>query len=405
MKKRTLKIMAIAMVFALIFAFAAIPASAADPYAPVYGDNSLSFNKFLIVEDSAEIPAITFEYAIAPGTAVAATSTTPAIIAGVGTPTISTAVFPSNDTTYNTAQSGDEVTLESGEKYAKKTVNVDFRNVSFTQPGVYRYVITEDMTNTANKAVTYDTQTSGTAGTRYLDVYVEDTYDATTQKNVLRVSRYVMHETPTVVANSTEQNVSATDKSTGFVNEVTTHNITFGKEVTGNQGSKDKYFKYTLTINNAQASTTYQVDLTNAESAPTKTAATKYATMSNPASITTGSHGVVTEYFYLKDGQYITIKGLPEGFTYELSEDAEDYTSSDGISDAEGLNRAYSDPVSKTTAVTDDVYTGFTNDRTGVIPTGVLLTIAPFAIGLLLFGALAVFFVARKKRREGEDEE
>ena len=127
--------------------------------------------------------------------------------------------------------------------------------------------------------------------------------------------------------------------------------------------------------------------------------------MSNPATITTGTHGVVTEYFYLKDGQYITIKGLPEGYTYELSEDAEDYTSSNGISAAEGKGgEADSDPVSNTTAVTADVKTGFTNDRTGVIPTGVLLTIAPFAIGLLLFGALGIFFVARKKRRV-EDEE
>ena len=396
MKTRFSKLMAIVMVFALIVAFAAIPASAA--YNPVNGDDTLSFNKFLIVEDSAEIPAITFEYAITPGTAVAATSTTPAIIAGVGTPTIGTAVFPSNDTTYSSVQTGDEVTLESGEKYAKKTVNVDFTNVAFSQPGVYRYVITEDMTNTANKAVTYDTQTTGAAGTRYLDVYVQDVNGA------LVVSRYVMHDTAAVVPNSNEQNVIASDKSTGFVNEITTHNITFGKEVTGNQGSKDKYFKYTLTINNAQASTTYQVDLTNAEASPTKTSATKYTTMSNPSTITTGTHGVVTEYFYLKDGQYITIKGLPEGCTYELSEDAEDYTASNGISAAEGMGgTAYSDPVSNTTAVTADVNTGFTNDRTGVIPTGVLLTVAPFAIGLLLFGALAVFFVARKKKRAEEE--
>ena len=396
MKTRFSKLMAIVMVFALIVAFAAIPASAA--YNPVNGDDTLSFNKFLIVEDSAEIPAITFEYAITPGTAVAATSTTPAIIAGVGTPTIGTAVFPSNDTTYSSVQTGDEVTLESGEKYAKKTVNVDFTNVAFSQPGVYRYVITEDMTNTANKAVTYDTQTTGAAGTRYLDVYVQDV------NGTLVVSRYVMHDTAAVVPNSNEQNVIASDKSTGFVNEITTHNITFGKEVTGNQGSKDKYFKYTLTINNAQASTTYQVDLTNAEASPTKTSATKYTTMSNPSTITTGTHGVVTEYFYLKDGQYITIKGLPEGCTYELSEDAEDYTASNGISAAEGMGgTAYSDPVSNTTAVTADVNTGFTNDRTGVIPTGVLLTVAPFAIGLLLFGALAIFFIARKKKRAEEE--
>ena len=392
MKTRFSKLMAIVMVFALIVAFAAIPASAA--YTPVHGDNSLSFNKFLIVDEDARIPAIDFEYAIAPGSAAAATATTPAIIAGVGTPTIGTASFATGETAYTSVQGTDEVTLDSGEKYAKKAVTVNFSNVTFNQPGIYRYVITEDMTNAANKAVSYDTQTSGTAGTRYLDVYVVDNAGA------LSVSQYVMHETAAVVPNN-DADDKADDKSSGFVNEITSHEIEFGKEVTGNQGSKDKYFKYTLTISNAQANTTYEVDLTNAEAAPVKTDATKYATMSNPSTIMTGSHGVVTEYFYLKDGQYITIKGLPEGYLYELSEDAEDYTSSNGITAANNAgNTAYSDPVVNTTGVNADIKTGFTNERTGTIPTGVLLTIAPFAIGLLLFGALAIFFIARKKKRE-----
>ena len=274
--KRFKKLMAILMATALIMSIAAISASA---YNPVNGDAiTLSFNKFLIVDNDARIPAIEFEYAIAPGSAIAATANTPAIIAGVGTPTIGTASFPSGDTTYNTVQTGDAVTLDSGEKYAKKTVTVDFSSVSFSEPGIYRYVITEDMTNAANKAVSYDTQTNGTAGTRYLDVYVEDVNGA------LVVSQYVMHDTA-AIPNVQTDGAPAADKSSGFVNEITSHELSFGKEVTGNQGSKDKYFKYTLTISNAQANTTYEVDLTNAEAAPTKTDATKYTTMSRTVSI------------------------------------------------------------------------------------------------------------------------
>ncbi len=391
--KRFKKIMAIIMVTALLMTIAAISASAA--YQPVSGDNSTSFNKFLIVDGDARIPAITFSYSIAPGTAVEANAAnnTPAIIAGVGTPTVGTAVFTSGETAYTSVQGDDEVSLDSGEKYAKKTVTVDFRSVQFSQPGIYRYVITEN-TNADNKAVTYDTQTSGPARTRYLDVYVEDENGSGT----LAVSSYVMHETTDVVVNN-DGDQKADDKSSGFVNEITSHEFTFGKEVTGNQGSKDKYFKYTLTISNAQANTTYEVNLAGAESAPTKTDATKYTTMSNPSTITTGSHGVVTEYFYLKDGQYITIKGLPQGYFYELSEDAEDYTGSNGIAAANNAtNTAYTDPVVNTTGVSADINTGFTNDRTGVVPTGVLLTIAPFAIGILLFGALIIFFIAKRRR-------
>ena len=385
--KRFTKIMAILMVTALIMSIAAISASA---YTPVAGDDTLSFNKFLIVDSDARIPAITFNYTIAPGTAVAADSANnkPAIIAGVGTPTIGSASFASGETAYTTVQGTDEVTLDSGEKYAKKTVTVDFTNVQFSQPGIYRYVITES-TNADNKAVSYDTQTSGTARTRYLDVYVID------NNSTLEVSEYVMHTTADVVEAATSP---APDKSSGFVNEITSHDFTFGKEVTGNQGSKDKYFKFTLTISGAQANTTYEVDLTGAEAAPTQTAATVYETMSNPATITTGSHGVVTEYFYLKDGQYITVKGLPDGYMYELSELPEDYTSTNGISAAVSGSTAYQDPVVNTTGVSADIKTGFTNDRSGVVPTGVLLTIAPFAVGILLFGALIIFFIAKRRR-------
>ena len=385
--KRFTKIMAILMVTALIMSIAAISASA---YTPVAGDDTLSFNKFLIVDEDARIPAITFNYTIAPGTAVAADSTNnkPAIIAGVGTPTIGSASFASGETAYTTVQGTDEVTLDSGEKYAKKTVTVDFTNVEFSQPGIYRYVITES-TNADNKAVSYDTQTSGTARTRYLDVYVVDNNSA------LEVSEYVMHTSSDVVEAAT---TPAPDKSSGFVNEITSHEFTFGKEVTGNQGSKDKYFKFTLTISGAQANTTYEVDLTGADASPTQTAATVYDTMSNPATITTGSHGVVTEYFYLKDGQYITVKGLPDGYMYELSELPEDYTSTNGISAAVSGSTAYQDPVVNTTGVSADIKTGFTNDRSGVVPTGVLVTIAPFAVGILLFGALIIFFIAKRRR-------
>ena len=391
--KRFTKIMALLMVTALIMSVAAISASA---YTAVSGSNTLSFNKFLIVDEDARIPAITFNYTIAPGSAVAADSTnnTPAIIAGVGTPTIGSATFASGETTYTSVQGNDQVTLTNGKKYAKKTVTVDFTNVSFTQPGIYRYVITES-TNNDNKAVSYDTQTNGTARTRYLDVYVIDNNGA------LQVSEYVMHETTDVVENNNTETTDddvATDKSSGFVNEITSHELTFGKEVTGNQGSKDKYFKFTLTISGAQANTTYEVDLSAAEASPTQTAATVYDTMSNPTTVTTGSHGVVTEYFYLKDGQYITVKGLPEGYMYELSEVVEDYTATNGISQDTNGTTAYQDPVVNTTGVNADIKTGFTNDRSGVIPTGVLLTIAPFAIGILLFGALIIFFIAKRRR-------
>lgn len=390
--KRFKKLMAILMATALIMSIAAISASAEDTYTPVNGTNT-QFNKYLVVDSDTNIPAISFNFTVAPGEAVAATSSTPAILAGVGSPSIATVTFTNGQATSTTAPS--DLTLADGKKFAVQTATVDFSGVTFTEPGVYRYVITEQETSGA-KAVTYDTQ-AATPGskTRYLDVYVED--DDETTADDLVVSSYVMHETTDVVVN-TDPDSKADDKSSSYVNEITTKDLEFGKEVTGNQGSKDKYFLYTLTITGAQANTTYSVDLTSAEASPAKTDATKYTTMTNPTSFTTNGDGEATVSFYLKDGQYIKIPGLPEGYGYTLTEDAEDYASSATISAANGKGGvAYSDPATGSN-VAADIKTGFTNDRTGIIPTGVLLTIAPFAIGILLFGALIIFFIAKRRR-------
>lgn len=388
--KRFTKIMAILMITALIMSIAAITASAEDTYTPVAG-TSTQFNKYLVVDEDTNIPAISFDFTVASGTAVPADASagTPAILAGVGSPTIATVTFTDGQTTSTTAPS--DLTLASGKKFAVQTATVDFTGVTFTEPGVYRYVITEQETAGA-KAVTYDTQADIPGSkVRYLDVYVEDS------NNALTVSSYVMHETTDVVPNN-DADSAADDKSSSYVNEIATKDLEFGKEVTGNQGSKDKYFLFTLNITNAQASTTYSVDLTGAEAAPTATDATEYSSMTNPTSFTTNGDGAATVTFYLKDGQYIKIPGLPEGYGYTLTEDAEDYTSANGITAAEGKNStAYSDPVTGSN-VSADVKTGFTNTRDGIIPTGVLLTIAPFAIGILLFGALAIFLISKRKR-------
>lgn len=386
--KRFKKLMAIIMVTALIMSIAAISASAENTYTPVKGTNT-QFNKYLVVDSDTNIPAISFNFTVASGEAVAATPSTPAILAGVGAPTIATVTFTNGEAASTTAP--DDLNLASGKKFASKIATVDFSGVTFTEPGVYRYVITEQET-TGAKAVTYDTQAQ-TAGSkvRYLDVYVED------DNTALKVSSYVMHETTAVVPNGDSDN-KAGDKSSSYVNEISTKDLEFGKEVTGNQGSKDKYFLFTLNITNAQANTTYSVDLTSAEASPAKTDATKYDTMTNPSSFTTDGDGKATVTFYLKDGQYIKIPGLPDGYGYALTEDAEDYASSATISAANGKGEvAYSDPATGS-SVAADIKTGYTNDRTGIIPTGVLLTIAPFAIGILLFGALIIFIIAKRRR-------
>ena len=427
MKKRFSKLMAIAMVFALIFAIAAIPASAAPYSYTAVAGGTTTFSKYLIVDSDTHIPNVTFDFDIASiptGTGKAATENTVAVYAPVdagvtGTPTISDPVFTSDTTTtptYSTIQNDDtgKLTLDTGKHYAAKTVTVDFSNVNFPEPGIYRYVVTEAA---AAGAYRHDTQnTGGTQLTRYLDVYVTD--DGT---GTLAVSSYVLHkENGTVTANATTSgsaDVAAAgdpvnDKSASYVNEYETKDLAFSKKVTGNQASRDKYFKYTVTFTGLNPLDTFTVDLANAEAAPTKNDATKYTTMTNPASVT-GSDLASGVDFYIQHGQSIKILGLPTTATYTVVEDEEDYTKAEDNDlvavPAQGNSgdndyvaaKTYSDDYTGT--MNADKYVGYTNTRDGIIPTGVLLTVAPFAIGLLLFGALAIFFIARKKKRAEEE--
>ena len=426
MKTRFSKLMAIAMVFALIFAIAAIPASAATNYTPLgvstsTANHSTTLKKYLVVDEDATIPNKTFTFSVAAGTAMAATGSTVAVIPGpvvtdaqsaVTAPTITqTTAFAPTDTTYTTVQTGDtSVTLTTGQKYAKQNVVVNLDGVTFTEPGVYRYVLTED------------TQTSPYSNTGsnplYLDVYVVN--DTGTN---LKIDGYVLHsDTGAPASNATSGTVdpSGNTKADGFENEYDTKNITVSKAVSGNQASKDKYFAFTVTIANANEGDKYVVSYADDGNANTSDGNADVSISANPNAATTvintavtqpteltvGNGGTVSQVFYLQNGQSIVIRGLGKGVTYTVTENEEDYTPSvsvTGDDDATNVDNSSHGTFGKTGTVDADITAAFTNTKDGVIPTGVLLTVAPFAIGLLLFGALAVFFVAKKKRRAEEE--
>ena len=425
MKTRFSKLMAIVMVFALIVAFAAIPASAATSYTDLVvnsstANHSTTLKKYLVVDEDATIPNKTFTFSVAAGTAVAATDSTVAVIPGpvvteasaVTKPTIvQTTAFAPTDTTYTTVQSGDtSVTLSTGQKYAKQNVVVDLDGVTFDEPGVYRYVLTEN-------AQTSPYSITG-SNPLYLDVYVvNDTGTA------LKIDGYVLHSDKSAPASNTTSGTAETSgntKADGFKNEYDTKNITVSKTVSGNQASKDKYFAFTVNIAGATAGDKYVVSYANDSnentldgnadasiSANPNAATTVINTaVTQPAELTVGNDGTVSQVFYLQDGQSFVIRGLGKGVTYTVTENEEDYTpavSVTGDADAADVDNTSGGTFGKTGTVDDDITAAFTNTRQGVIPTGVLLTVAPFAIGLLLFGALAVFFVAKKKKRAEEE--
>ena len=363
MKGRSLsKVLAITMVFVLTIAFAAFPVSAATTYTPIGGSTNITKN--LVVENDANIPDIVFNYTITRGEAKAATASTIEILASDVTASIGTASFSNADT--SSAQQGTPTdSTDTTKKYAQKEVAVTFPDGSFTKPGVYRYIIHES--NGGKPGVTYD------ATARYLDVYV-----TANNNNELEVSSYVLRSTESSINTNLTYAISEA-KSVGYTNTVTQYDFTFSKAIAGNQGDKNKRFTFTLSISNAIPGT-YPVTATDVTG--------------NPVSITVGTDGTYTGNFDLTNNSSLVVLNLNENAVCTVSEDSQDYAATYSL-DGETANSGSS---SGQVTMNNSHTVAFTNTRTGTIPTGILLTVGPFAVGLLVFGALAIFFFSRRKR-------
>ena len=251
-----------------------------------------------------------------------------------------------------------------------------------------------------NQAITNDAD-----ATRVVDVYVNDASTTDNDGNLtkkLTIAGYVLHsnedDAPDVAAG---ENMGSTGsyvatKSQGFTNEYDTSDLTFRKEVKGNQASHDKYFEFTVKITGAVKGTVYNVDITNADATSGNNAATITANTekANVTSLTVGADGTVTQKFYLQHGQEVKIQGIAKDTKYDVTENAEDYKPTPA-----GITN-YTDAVNGTVASTD-LKTSYLNTRDGVIPTGVIMTVAPFA-AVTLLGGFGIAKLSMKKRRDDE---
>ena len=344
--------------------------------------DSFKFNKNLTMDVNACIPAATFSFAIEPTSqGIAGTATTAEVKPGPARATIANVVYTTNDQTAN-------VTTNTGgtTKTATKQAAVDMSACTFTEPGVYRYIITESGTN---NGVTNDTTPK-----RTLDVYVQDV------DGDLVIDSYVLYTGEKTDAPAKAASDVTNTKSTGYTNTYNTYDLTFGKEVKGNFGSKDKYFEYTVEITVPEGTVLY-VDVTSADANPHTSDATTVTTQANPTQLR-ATTSKITQKFYLHDGQYITIKDIPANAPYTVSENNEDYTKTNGIV-AEDNADGVAHTGAQTGTMTADVKTGFTNTRDTVTPSGVF-TPGLTAGVIIMAGAAAgiVSYVVVKSRRNKE---
>ena len=420
----------------------------ADSITPKSGEDGYEtssqvvFKKYLAMENDAAVPAAEFSYVISvPTERLAATTTELAVFPGkiLDTyPKIANVTYLPSDTTTAglPVPNGTETGITANYKYCEKNVAINFGTATnfFDEPGIYRYYIQEtgvnmgvendkmftvansgdDATATSDSIIANGTATNGW---RTLDIYVSDV------DGELKIAQTMLRQGK--IETRPAIGASLGDKSQGYINVYDTSDLTVGKTVVGNQGSKNKYFKFTIRIANLNENTKITVDNDHVDKNTSGSTAPNVATKSDYTGAEINEKNTITEQtatdadidgregkkqttfiYYLANGEYVTLKGIPKGAYYYVTEEAEDYTPNPA-SDTNHitLNSTITLEDEVTGQISNlDVYTGFQNSLDGTIPTGIIMSIAPAAIvGIGVLAAIIALVIAGKKRAIEED--
>lgn len=328
-----------------------------------------TITKRITKESNIYAPKTTFKFTVAPGTAVPAGRNQKAIYAG-----------PANGVTLDKDVIA-SVPADSDIGNEKITVGTTKLNVNesvFTKgedakPGIFRYVVSEAATdNDGNKyeGVAYTTEQ------KYFDVYVTSDDDGN-----LEVSSYLFAD-----KNNPES------KGEGvFTNDYSSHHdtlkdLTVKKEVTGNQGNRNKDFKFTIKVDGA-AGEQYYVTFSDGKA---------------PTTLVSGEAKTIT----LKDNETAKIFGLSETDEYTVTEASyadDGYTTTiDNEEKLTATGTIKKDTEARTTAANGDKNITVVNDKTTNSPTGIFLHVAPYIalIGAAIASSLLFF---RRKRAKDMD--
>ena len=342
---------------AMLASMAVVPASATS-YDAVTG---IKFNKTIDMTyaTGATVPSATYQYEIEPGVRVPADNDSPEIVAGPSGAKITESISFSASTA-NTLP-----------------ITVDLSNVTFENPGIYRYKITEkDPEDVAGLA------TSADDDILYLDVFVE-LKDGTPTITNYQMSTQL--ESPTYSEDGKEVEYTNPKFGGEDKDEYTTYTLTVIKEVTGTMADKDRDYEFTINFTNLDdgAQVTYNGTY---KSEGAKSGATSVATTLNPNDAAT-------------NGDRVVISGIPSDAKYTIAEtldEGEGYTVKVGTDELEYREGKYTTKEATQGAENDTVTV--VNERNAVSPTGLAMDIAPYV--LLVVVAAAGCFVFLRKRRE-----
>ena len=317
--------------------------------------------------------------------------------AGNATQATGTLVFTNTDT-FTTAAAGDT---------NEYNINLDFDNVVFTQPGVYRYQIAETIS-----AASYDViaMEDGANDTLFLDVYVDGNLD---------IYGYVCMTSSASVTPTTDNKVN------GFVEGSTidnadkyyTYDLVLSKDVVNDTyGATNNTYPFTLTFSNPEGYTsTFTIDQTvgSGSTGLNSSAATITGLPTDWSGDVQVKDGNATEGTTVGD---ITLTGIPAGVdvnvyetnnvtgvTYSVETKVNGTTAATDDSVVTGAQSSDVDVDTSKNAATDEQTVEIVNTLLLISPTGFVVRFAPYMLVLMGGIFLIVLGVVLYKRTNREE--
>lgn len=359
LKKTIRRLGALAMVLAMAVSVFAVNASATSEVVPTTNPAvNATITKNVIMDANVLAPADEFEFVVEPGAATTLD----------GVP-----VTPgkANDISITKAK------VTRGDTAVTGSATLTVKANAYQTPGIYRYKLTEKAGNL--DGMTYDTATE-------YDVYV---YVKNAENNYATTIT-VLKDKKTVAVGSNTGKAQLV-----FNNTYATNDLKVSKEIKGDFTTGNETFAFTLGVgsstelNGKTLAQKYSVVVYDKEGHQKGDA--KEVTLDGTVNVTLGQ------------GDYVMVYGLTEYNTYTVKEDKH---GEDGFTTTVDVTDAYAtlDETTKTTKsnakITKDQTVAYTNTKDPTTPTGVIMTIAPYALMVVLAGAFAVVFLTRRNRAE-----
>lgn len=323
-----------------------------------------------------------------------------------------------------------------------KTVSFSFDTTKFTKAGVYRFVITESLPEGANKDDVEDTGGKGENGAgqqdvpyqreRFLDVYVrsKDTAGVITYE----IYGYVMHSGDTDKDNNATGNKWALHKNSGFdggkqkgngkltpqgYTKYIPRKVKIKKKISGLVPT-DTLFPFTIQLlhggTTTAANDNKDMEIKVKYPGFTPTAPNAYQIMSVDdfnAAVRNLKHDDEVEIIGLPKSTTVVVKEQNKNFVGEVKSDLTGYKSIDLIDANKDTSITGSKALKPDTTSTaplsfsDEVSRQLTNNDLGLLyhnhvdeitPTGVVLTVVPYA--MMIFVSISMAFMFLTKRKE-----